>query len=219
MRSAKVGLATRTVANAAAALRTVPAGRNQRTFLCVHYYRARISDGTAMQDFDALVRCAATTDVLRTGLHVRVSRVRRNQASACCCTAQRSKVEGRIAMRTASVHERAAQISIAHRAGHACSSSCTSGLTTFVESLRTVRGARAAESVCVRLRCAAFATRPATVELLRLLACQCNGRRAETIAASRPALVRCTAAVEVEAGLREALRDRERLLPGANERP
>ena len=53
-------------------------------------------------------------------------------------------VEGRIATRTASVHERAAWISVAHRAGHACSSSCTSGTTTFVESLRTVRGARAA---------------------------------------------------------------------------
>jgi hypothetical protein len=66
----------------------------KRTFLCVHYYRARIPDGTSMQDFDALVRCAATADVLRTGLHVRVSRVRRrNQARACCCTAQRSKVE------------------------------------------------------------------------------------------------------------------------------
>jgi hypothetical protein len=35
----------------------------------------------------------------------------------------------RIATRTVSVHERAAQISIAHRAGHACSSSCTSGTT------------------------------------------------------------------------------------------
>ena len=57
MRSAKVGLATRTVANAAAALRTVPAGRNQRTFLCVHYYRARIPDGTAMQD--SMRWCAA----------------------------------------------------------------------------------------------------------------------------------------------------------------
>jgi hypothetical protein len=96
MRSAKVGLTTRTVANAAAALRTVPAGRNQRKFLCVHYHRARVPDGTAMQDFDAPVRCAATADVL--GLHVQVSRVRRNQAGACCCTAfatqrVRSKVE------------------------------------------------------------------------------------------------------------------------------
>jgi hypothetical protein len=52
--------------------------------------------------------------------------------------------EGRIATRTASVHERAAQISMAHRAGYACSSSCTSGLAAFVESLRMVRGARAA---------------------------------------------------------------------------
>ena len=99
MRSAKVGLATRTVANAAAALRPVPAGRNPRMFLCAPYCRARIPDGTAaMQDFDAPVRCAATADVLRTGLHVQVSRVRRNQARACCCTAfatqrVRSKVE------------------------------------------------------------------------------------------------------------------------------
>jgi hypothetical protein len=84
MRSAQVGLMTRTAANA---VRTVPAGRKQRTFLCVHYYSAHIPDGTNMQDFDALVRCAATADVLRTGLHVQVSRVRRESASACCCTA------------------------------------------------------------------------------------------------------------------------------------
>jgi hypothetical protein len=50
--------------------------------------------------FDAPVLCAATADVLRTGLHVQVSRVRRrrNQASACFCRAfatqrVRSKVE------------------------------------------------------------------------------------------------------------------------------
>ena len=42
----------------------------------------------------------------------------------------------------------------------------------------------------------AYATRRATVELLRPFTCRCNGIRAETIAASRPALVRC--AVEVE---------------------
>ena len=53
-------------------------------------------------------------------------------------------VEGRIATRTASVPERAAQIGIARRAGHACRSSCTR-VTTTLESLRTVRGARAAE--------------------------------------------------------------------------
>jgi hypothetical protein len=41
--------------------------------------------------------------------------------------------------------------------------------------------------VCVRLRCAAFATRPTTVESLRPFTCQCNGICAETIAASRPA--------------------------------
>ncbi len=107
-------------------------------------------------------------------------------------------VEGRIATRTASVRKRAVQISIARRAGHACSSSCTSGTTTLVESLRTVRGARAAASVCVRLRCAASATRRATVELLRQFTCRCNGTRAETIAASRPALARCAATVEAQ---------------------
>jgi hypothetical protein len=44
----------------------------KRTFLCVHYYRARIPDGTGMQAFDAPVRGAATADVLRTALHVQV---------------------------------------------------------------------------------------------------------------------------------------------------
>ena len=156
---AKVGLVTRTVANAAAALRTVPAGRNQRTFLCAHYCRARIPDRTDMQDFDALVRCAATADVLRTGLHVQVSRVRRNQASACLlhCVCN-SAVEGRIATRTASVHERAAQISIARCAGHACSSSCPSGLATFVDHCgrfvvheRRNQFASAYAALCLRL--------------------------------------------------------------------
>jgi hypothetical protein len=51
-----------------------------------------------MQGFDAPVRCAATADVIRTVLHVQVSRVRRNQAVRVCCTAfapqrVRSKVE------------------------------------------------------------------------------------------------------------------------------
>jgi hypothetical protein len=204
MRSAKVELMARTVADAAVALRTVPAGRKQRTFLCVHYQRARIPDGTTMpdlQDFRCAValRCdgrrasnwsarASFTSAAESGQCVFLQSVRN---SACT-------VEGRIATRTASVHERAAQISIANRAGHDCSSSCTSGLTTFVESLRTVRGARAAESVCVRLRWTALATRPATVELLRVFTCHCNGRRAETIAASRPALVRCAVTVEAE---------------------
>ena len=88
------------------------------------------------------------------------------------------------------------QISIAYRAGHACGSSGASGVTTFLESLRTVRGARAAKFVSAY--CAAFATRPATVVSLRLFTCQCNGLRAETIAAPRQALVRCAATVEVE---------------------
>ena len=48
-------------------------------FFARTYYRARIPYGTDKQDFDALLRCAATADVLRTGLHVQVSRVRRNQ--------------------------------------------------------------------------------------------------------------------------------------------
>ncbi len=52
--------------------------------------------------------------------------------------------------------------------------------------------------ICVRLRCAAFATRRATVESLRRLTCRCNGTRAETIAASRPAVVRCAATVEAQ---------------------
>jgi hypothetical protein len=65
-------------------------------------------------------------------------------AQRCFCNSA-CTVEGRIATSTASVHERAAQISIVHRAGHACSMSCISGIITFVESLRTVRGARAAE--------------------------------------------------------------------------
>jgi hypothetical protein len=162
MRSAKVELMARTVADAAVALRTVPAGRKQRTFLCVHYQRARIPDGTTMPDLQdfrcaGALRCdgrrasnwfarASFTSAAESGQCVFLQSVRN---SACT-------VEGRIATRTASVHERAAQISIAHHAGHACSSSCTSGVTTFVESLRTVCGARAAESVCVRftLRCA-----------------------------------------------------------------
>ena len=192
MRSAKVGLVTRTVANAAAALRTVPAGRNQRTFVCVHYYRARIPDGTDMQDFDALVRCAATADVLRTDLHVQVSRVRRNQARACCCTAfatqriwskvesiralhQYTNVQRRSALHTtpATLVARPAPVESLHSWSH-CG--------RFVVHERRNQFASA-------LRCAALATRPATVELLRLFACQCNGRRAETIAASRPALV------------------------------
>ena len=49
---------------------------------CVQYSRARIPDGTSMQGFDVPVLCAATADVLRSGLHVQVSRVRR-QISQC----------------------------------------------------------------------------------------------------------------------------------------
>jgi hypothetical protein len=91
-----------------------------------------------MQDFDAPVRCAATADVLQTALHVQVSRVRRiSQCVLLHSVLQLS--EGRIATRTASVHERAAQISMAHRAGHACTSSCTSGLAAFVDERRRLR--------------------------------------------------------------------------------
>ena len=151
-----------------------------------------------MQGFDAPVRCAATADVFRTGLHVQVSRVRRNrpvrvaaQRLHLICT-----VEGRIATRTASVHERAARISIARRAGHACSSSCTSGTTAFRGV--TADASSTSGGICVRLRCAASATRRATVESLRRFTCRCNGTRAETIAASRPAVVRCAATVEAQ---------------------
>jgi hypothetical protein len=159
-----------------------------------------------MQGFDVPVLCDATADVLRTALHVQVSRVRRNQRvrvlhSVCtsACT-----VEGLIATRTASVRKRAAQVNL-----HAAPATRVArrapgggfmhqdGTTTCVESLRTVRGARAA-SVCVRLRCAAFATRRATVELLRRFTCRCNGTHAETIAASPPAVVRCAATVEAQ---------------------
>ena len=137
--------------------------------------------------FDAPVLCAATADVLRTGLHVQVSLVRRNQAGACCCRAfatqrVRSKVESLRALHQCTNVQRRSASHTAPATRVARPAPVESLITTFVESLRTVRGARAAESVCVRLRCAAFATRPATVELLRLLACQCNGRRAETIA-------------------------------------
>jgi hypothetical protein len=61
MRSAKVEPKARTVADAAVALRTVPAGRKHRTFLCVHYQLARIPDGTTMPDLQDF-RCA---DALR----------------------------------------------------------------------------------------------------------------------------------------------------------
>jgi hypothetical protein len=155
MRSAQVGFVTRTVANAAAALRTVPAGRDRCTFLA-----CSISVGaypTALACKGSMRRCAA---LRRPTCFELVCTCKFHECggigqcvllhSVCnsACT-----VEGRIATRTASVHERAAQISIAHHAGHACSSSCTSAITTFVESLRTVRGARAAAFASATLRC------------------------------------------------------------------
>jgi hypothetical protein len=153
--------------------------------------------------FDAPVLCAAMADVLRTGLHVQVSRVRRrrNQASACFCRAfatqrVRSKVESLRALhqytnvqRRSALHTTPA--TLVARPAPVESLHSWSHCGRFVVHERRNQFASA-------LRCAALATRPATVELLRLFACQCNGRRAETIAASRPALVRCTTAVEVE---------------------
>ena len=105
-------------------------------------------------------------------------------------------VEGRIATRTASVHERAARISIARRAGHACSSSCTSGTTTF-------RGVTADASctsggISVRLRCVCNSACDGRVAAPVYMPMQLNTIRAETIAASRPALAQCAATVEVE---------------------
>ena len=126
----------------------MPAGRNRCTFLCVQYERARIPDGTSMQGLDAPMLCDATADVLRTGLHVQVSRVRRNQASACCCTAfapqrVRSKVESLRALHQYTNVQRGLAL-------HAAPATLVArpapggGTATFVESLRTVRGARAA---------------------------------------------------------------------------
>jgi hypothetical protein len=84
-------------------------------------------------------------------------------------------VDGRIAARTASVRKRAAQISIAHCAGHACSSPAP------VESLHLWTSRRA----CIRLRVrnSACDGRVAAPVYIRFT-CQCNGIRAETIAAS-----------------------------------
>ena len=87
-------------------------------------------------------------------------------------------VEGRIATRTALVRKRAARISIARRAGHACSSSSTRWWDHYL------RGVTADGSWCtsggislrpLALRCAASATRRATVESLRTFTCRCNG--------------------------------------------
>ena len=111
--------------------------------------------------FDAPVLCAATADVLRTGLHVQVSRVRRrrNQASACCCRAfatqrVRSKVESLRALHQYTNVQRRSALHTTPATLVARPAPVES--LHFVESLRTVCGVRAAESVCVRftLRCA-----------------------------------------------------------------
>ena len=139
---------TRTFAYAATALRTVPAGRNQCTLLCVQYKCARIPDGTSMQGFDAPVRCDATADVLRTGWHVQVTRVRRNQRVRVLHTAfatqrLRSKVESLRALHQYTNVQRGLAL-------HAAPATLVArpapggGTATFVESLRTVRGAKAA---------------------------------------------------------------------------
>jgi len=112
-------------------------------------------------------------------------------------------VEGRIASRAASVRKRAARLSIARRAGHACSSSSTRWWDRYLRGVTADASCAdgswcTSDGICVRLRCAAFATRRATVESLRRFTCRCNGTRAETIAASRPAVVRCAATVEAQ---------------------
>ena len=78
-------------------------------------------------------------------------------------------VEGRIATRTASVHERAAQIRIARRASHACSSSCTSGVTNHY-----IRGVTADGSWCTS---GGISLRPLT------LRCVCNSACDDRVAA------------------------------------
>ena len=120
-------------------------------------------------------------------------------ASACCCTAfapqrVRSKVESLRALhqntnvqRSLALHAApATRVAVQHQWDH-----CLRGVTAD-GSWCTSGG------VCVRLRCAASATRRATVESLRRFTCRCNGTRAETIAASRPAVVRCAATVEAQ---------------------
>jgi hypothetical protein len=135
--------------------------------------------------------CDATADVLRTGFHVQVSRVRRNRPVRVCCTAfapqrVRSKVES---LRT--LHQYTNVIGIARRAGHACSSSSTSGTTTFVESLRTVRGARATASVCVRLRCVCNSACDGRVAAPVYMPMQWNTRRNHRSVSASGCTMRC----------------------------
>jgi len=149
-----------------------------------------------MQGFDAPVRCAATADVLRTGLHVQVTRVRRNRpvrvAAQRLQLSVRSKVESLRALHQyTSVRRRLAL----HTApATLVARPAPVGPLPFVESLQTLRARAAAFASAY----AAFATRRATVESLRRFTCRCNGTRAETIAASRPAVVRCAATVEAQ---------------------
>ena len=150
MRSAKVELMARTVADAAVALRTVPAGRKQRTFLCVHYQRARIPDGTTMPDLQDF-RCAGALrcDGRRASNWFARAKFTSAADQPAPFAAQRSQL---------SVYGRGSN----RCAGHACSSPAP------VEPVHSWTSGGA----CVHLRCAAFATRPATVELLHLLTCQ-----------------------------------------------
>jgi hypothetical protein len=127
MRSAKVGLVTRIVATAAAALRTVPAGRNRCAFLAcscsVRAYPTALACKVSMRQCSALRRptCFGLLCTCRFHECGGIGQcVLLHSVCTSACT-----VEGRIATRTASVHKRAARISIARRAGHACSSSST----------------------------------------------------------------------------------------------
>ena len=110
--------------------------------------RARIPDGTSMQRFDAPVLCNATADVLRTGLHVQVSRVRRNRpvrvaAAAFAPQRVRSKVEALRALHQNTNMQRGLALHAAPTT-RVARPAPGGGTTTFVESLRTLRGARAA---------------------------------------------------------------------------
>ena len=120
-------------------------------------------------------------------------------ASACCCTAfapqrVRSKVESLRALHQYANVQRELALHAAP-ATRVARPAPVGPLPSWSHCGRFVVHER---RHCVRLRCAAFATRRATVESLRRFTCRCNGTRAETIAASRPAVVRCAATVEAQ---------------------
>jgi hypothetical protein len=150
-----------------------------------------------MQGFDAPVLCDATADVLRTALHVQVTRVRRNRpvrvgAAAFAPQRVRSKVESLRALHQNTNVQR--RLALHAAPATRVARPAPVGPLPFVESLQTLRARAAAFASAY----AAFATRRATVESLRRFTCRCNGTRAETIAASRPAVVRCDATVEAQ---------------------